>query len=62
MNIQEQINAYIAIQADLKLSDMHELQHIILEVMPKCKLWFIDDKNNKGKTVSNPNFYKWNFT
>jgi hypothetical protein len=23
--------------------------------MPKCKLWFLDGKNEKGKTVSNPN-------
>jgi hypothetical protein len=23
--------------------------------MPKCKLWFLDGKDEKGKTVSNPN-------
>jgi len=23
--------------------------------MPKCKLWFLDGKDDKGKTVSNPN-------
>jgi len=23
--------------------------------MPACKLWFLDGKNNEGKTVSNPN-------
>ncbi len=22
--------------------------------MPKCKLWFLDGKDSKGKTVSNP--------
>src|SRR5581483_6048916 len=28
---------------------------IILDVMPACKLWFLDGKDDKGKTVSNPN-------
>jgi hypothetical protein len=23
--------------------------------MPPCKLWFLDGKNEQGKTVSNPN-------
>ncbi len=34
---------------------MQELHHIILEVMPGCKLWFLDGKNSENKTVSNPN-------
>lgn len=55
MNIQEQINLYIASQAEPKRSDMQELHRIILEVMPACKLWFLDGKNSDGKTVSNPN-------
>jgi hypothetical protein len=29
-------------------------QHI-LKAMPKCKLWFLDGKDAKGKVVSNPN-------
>jgi hypothetical protein len=55
MNIQEQIKEYIATQAEPKRSDMQELHCIILEVMPKCKLWFLNGKDDKGKTVSNPN-------
>jgi hypothetical protein len=31
------------------------LHRIILEVMPACKLWFLDGKNSENKTVSNPN-------
>lgn len=27
----------------------------ILQLLPKCKLWFLDGKDDKGKTVSNPN-------
>ena len=55
MNVPEQIQKYIASQAEPKRSDMHALHRIILEVMPACKLWFLDGKNNEGKTVSNPN-------
>ena len=55
MNVQEQIKEYIASQPEPKRSDMQELHRIILEVMPGCKLWFLDGKNSENKTVSNPN-------
>src|SRR5215471_12016498 len=55
MNVQEQINMYIASQPDPKRSDMQELHRIILRVMPGCKLSFLDGKNSENKTVSNPN-------
>ena len=55
MNVQEQINEYIASQPEPKRSDMQELHRIILEVKPGCKLWFLDGKDSEGKTVSNPN-------
>ena len=55
MNVQEQIKEYIASQPEPKSSDMQELHRIILEVMPACKLWFLDGKNSENKTVSNPN-------
>jgi hypothetical protein len=28
---------------------------MILALMPACKLWFLDGKDEKGKIVSNPN-------
>src|ERR1700689_294717 len=34
---------------------MQQLHHIILGLMPTCKLWFLDGKDEKGKIVSNPN-------
>ena len=34
---------------------MQALHRTILQVMPACKLWFLDGKNSEGKTVSNPN-------
>lgn len=55
MNIHEQIEAYLASQPETKRSDLQDLQRIILELMPKCKLWFLDGKDDKGKIVSNPN-------
>ncbi len=55
MDVQEQINNYITSQPEAKRNDMHALHHIILQVMPACKLWFLDGKNSENKTVSNPN-------
>src|SRR5215217_3815080 len=55
MNVQEQIQNYISSQPETKSSDMQALHRIILEVMPACKLWFLDGKNSENKTVSNPN-------
>jgi len=55
MNVQAQIEKYITSQPEPKCSDMHALHRIILEVMPACKLWFLDGKNDEGKIVSNPN-------
>ena len=55
MNVQEQIKEYITSQPEPKRSDMQELHRIILQVMPACKLWFLDGKDSENKTVSNPN-------
>ena len=55
MKIEEQINEYIATQPESKRADMEALHKRILQVLPKCKLWFLDGKDDKGKTVTNPN-------
>ncbi len=55
MTTQNQIEQYIASQAEPKRSDMRTLHRIVLQIMPACKLWFLDGKNGDGKTVSNPN-------
>ena len=55
MNVQEQIQKYISSHSEPKRSDMQALHRIILQVMPACKLWFLDGKNSENKTVSNPN-------
>ena len=55
MTVPEQIKKYIASQPQPKQNDMQALHQIMLEIMPACKLWFLDGKNAAGKIVSNPN-------
>jgi hypothetical protein len=55
MNVEGQIKKYITSQPEPKRSDMQALHGLILQVMPACKLWFLDGKNIENKTVSNPN-------
>src|SRR6478609_2403444 len=55
MNVPEQIEAYITSQPEPKRSDLQALHLLILRVLPAAKLWFLDGKNEDGKTVSNPN-------
>lgn len=55
MTTQAQIKEYIADQPEAKQKDLQELHLLILKIKPKCKLWFLDGKNEQGKVVSNPN-------
>lgn len=55
MNVQEQIDAYIDGQSAPKREELRELHRRILHIAPDCRLWFLDGKDDKGKTVSNPN-------
>ncbi len=55
MSVDQQIKAYIASLPEPKRGDMKELHRIIQDEMPKCRLWFLDGKDDSGKTVSNPN-------
>ena len=54
MNVQEQIQEFIASQPEPKRSEIEQLHDLILGVDPGCKLWFLDGKNSEGKVVSNP--------
>lgn len=54
MNVKEQIAAYIAGQPESKREDMQELHRRTLKALPRCKLWFHDGKDDKGKVVTNP--------
>ena len=55
MNVLNQIKDHIAAQPEPKRNDMQELHDIILGMMPDCKLWFLDGRDESGRTVSNPN-------
>jgi hypothetical protein len=65
MDVQEQIDAYIASQPEAKRGEMQALHARILQLLPNCKLWFLDGKDSNGKVVSNPNigygFYTINY-
>lgn len=55
MDIHEQIQQYINNHPEPKHKEMLELHNMILTMMPECKLWFLDGKDEEGKIVSNPN-------
>lgn len=55
MTTEQQIQEYINRQAEPKRSDMQVLHQLIRQILPAGKLWFLDGKDDKGKTVSNPN-------
>lgn len=55
MKIKDEIKTYISTLPDSKKADMQVLHDSILQLIPKCKLWFLDGKNAEGKIVSNPN-------
>ena len=54
MNVQEQIKKYIANQPEPKRSDMQALHRLTLQVLPECKLWFVDGKNSENQSIANP--------
>ena len=62
MNIKEQIKEYITSQPEPKRSDMQALHQTIMQLMPACKLWFLDGKNSENKTVSNPSIGYGSYT
>ncbi len=55
MPIQQQITEYLASQPEKKRQDLETLHETIRRLMPRCRLWFLDGKDEKGKVVSNPN-------
>ncbi len=55
VSTQKQIEEYLAAQPEGKRGEMQQLHQMILALMPACKLWFLDGKDENGKIVSNPN-------
>ena len=55
MNLQKQISEYIAAQPEPKRQDLQTLHDLMRQWIPGCRLWFLDGKDERGRTVSNPN-------
>ena len=55
MNVLTQISDYLAALPGRKRSDMQALHSLMLSVLPDGRLWFLDGKDEGGRTVSNPN-------
>lgn len=55
MDTHEQIKAYIDTQPEPKRSDLQALHGMLLALLPEGRLWFLDGKDENGRTVSNPN-------
>lgn len=53
-NVEEEIEKHIAALAEPKRSDLEELHRRTLQVLPGCRVWFDDGKDNDGKAVANP--------
>jgi hypothetical protein len=55
MDVQAQINQYIAAQPAAKGEELRALHQLIVGAAPDCRLWFLDGRNGDGKVVTNPN-------
>jgi hypothetical protein len=55
VEVQTQIRNYFDSLPEAKRADIESLNQLILRALPKCKQWFLDGKDEKGKVVSNPN-------
>lgn len=55
MTTQTQIKTFIAGQPEARRGDMQALHSLVMKIMPGCKLWLLEGKNDDGKTVTNPN-------
>ncbi|WP_267402736.1 MULTISPECIES: hypothetical protein [unclassified Chryseobacterium] len=51
VNIQHLIDEYISHQPEQKRINLQHLHQIMLEIMPNCKLWFLDGKNVTGDCI-----------
>ena len=54
MDIQEQVEAYLASQPEPKQADLRGLHAHMVAEFPGSRLWFNDGTNEDGKVVANP--------
>lgn len=54
MRIEQRIDDYFAAQPEPKRSELRQLHALMLGLIPGAELWFLDGKDESGRTVSNP--------
>jgi hypothetical protein len=60
--VNNQIEKYIKSQPESKQSEMQGLHDLILQLMPNCKQWYFDGKNEDGKQVAHQTIGYGNYT
>jgi hypothetical protein len=54
MIVHTHISSYLSSHPDRKRADLQTLHEMMLRLMPGSRLWFLDGKDEDGRTVSNP--------
>lgn len=54
MDVNAQIDGYLAAQPEPKRGDMHALHELLSRVMPGTRRWFVDGTDETGRTITNP--------
>ena len=54
-HIPELVEAYLALQAEPKQTDLRKVHARVLAEFPDCRLWFDDGLDKRGQVVANPN-------
>lgn len=54
MDVRTQISDHLAAQPERERGDMRALHGMLSRVMPGGRSWFLDGKDERGRTVSNP--------
>jgi hypothetical protein len=54
VDVEARIEAWLAGQSAPKQADLRALHARIMAMMPGCRLWFLDGRDESGKIVSNP--------
>jgi hypothetical protein len=49
------VKTNINTQPELKATKLEVFHKKMIQLIPECRLWFLDGKNEKGKIVANPN-------
>ena len=62
MEIKAQIRDFIKSQPEPKQNEMRELHNLILQILPNCKQWYFDGKNENGKQIAHPTIGYGNYT